>query len=281
MAVDLATKYLPYVDELFKEESRKDLVTNQDFKWDGAQTVKIYRISSAPMQDYGRTGPQAGNISRYGAIDDLTATTQAMMLSKDRSFIFNVDRMDTDETVNQLEAASALARQLREVVIPEVDTYTYGKIVAGAGTKATAVALTPENIYKAIIDGTNVLDGAEVPENQRVLVVTPDTYHIMKQSKDIMMETDVAENMRLRGVLSYVDGLKVQRVPANRLPENFGFMIVHPSATVAPVKLGDYQVHTKTLLSSGAIVTGRICYDAFVLENKKVGIYYQPVTAGA
>lgn len=281
MAVDLATKYLPYVDELFKEESRKDLVTNQDFKWDGAQTVKIYRISSAPMQDYGRTGPQAGNISRYGAIDDLTATTQAMMLSRDRSFIFNVDRMDTDETVNQLEAASALARQLREVVIPEVDTYTYGKIVAGAGTKATAVALTPENIYKAIIDGTNVLDGAEVPENQRVLVVTPDTYHIMKQSKDIMMETDVAENMRLRGVLSYVDGLKVQRVPANRLPENFGFMIVHPSATVAPVKLGDYQVHTKTLLSSGAIVTGRICYDAFVLENKKVGIYYQPVTAGA
>lgn len=281
MAVDLATKYLPYVDELFKEESRKDLVTNQDFKWDGAQTVKIYRISSAPMQDYGRTGPQAGNISRYGAIDDLTATTQAMMLSKDRSFIFNVDRMDTDETVNQLEAASALARQLREVVIPEVDTYTYGKIVAGAGTKATAVALTPENIYKAIIDGTNVLDGAEVPENQRVLVVTPDTYHIMKQSKDIMMETDVAENMRLRGVISYVDGLKVQRVPANRLPENFGFMIVHPFATVAPVKLADYQVHTKTPLSSGAIVTGRICYDAFVFENKKVGIYYQPVTAGA
>lgn len=281
MAVDLATKYLPYVDDLFKEESRKDLVTNQDFKWDGANTVKIYRISSAPMQDYGRTGPQEGNISRYGAIDDLTATTQAMMLSKDRSFIFNVDRMDTDETVNQLEAASALARQLREVVIPEVDAYTYGKIVAGAGTKATAVALTPENIYKAIIDGTNVLDGAEVPENQRVLVVTPDTYHIMKQSKDIMMETDIAENMRLRGVISYVDGLKVQRVPANRLPENFGFMIVHPSATVAPVKLEDYQVHTKTPLSSGAIVTGRICYDAFVLENKKVGIYYQPVTAGA
>ena len=164
MAIDLATKYLPYVDELFKAESKKDLVTNQDFKWDGAQTVKIYRISSAPMQDYGRTGPQAGNISRYGAIDDLTATTQAMLLAKDRSFIFNIDRLDADETLRQVEAASALARQLREVVIPEVDTYTYGKIVAGAGTKATAVALTPENIYKAIIDGSKFLDNAEVPE---------------------------------------------------------------------------------------------------------------------
>ena len=30
--------------------------------------------------------------------------------------------------------------------------------------------------------------------------------------------------------------------------------------------------------SSGTIVTGRICYDAFVLDNKKVGIYYQETT---
>lgn len=281
MAIDLATKYLPYVDELFKAESKKDLVTNQDFRWDGAQTVKIYRVSSAPMQDYGRTGPASGNISRYGAINDLNASTQPMLLAKDRSFIFNIDRLDEDETLRQVDAASALARQLREVVIPEVDTYTYGKIVAGAGTKATAVALTPENIYKAIIDGSKVLDNAEVPETERVLVVTPDTYHIMKQSEDIMMETDIAEDMRLRGVIANIDGLKVQRVPANRLPENFGFLIVHPSATVAPVKLAEYDALTRTALSSGTIVTGRICYDAFVLENKKVGIYYQPVTAGA
>jgi len=25
-------------------------------------------------------------------------------------------------------------------------------------------------------------------------------------------------------------------------------------------------------------VTGRICYDAFVLDNKKIGIYYQATT---
>lgn len=36
MAIELASKYLPYVDELFSTESRKSLVTNKDFDWTGA-----------------------------------------------------------------------------------------------------------------------------------------------------------------------------------------------------------------------------------------------------
>lgn len=84
--------------------------------------------------------------------------------------------------------------------------------------------------------------------------------------------------MRLRGVIANLDGAKVIRVPANRLPEKFGFMLCHPSATVAPVKLEDYNIHEDSIYSSGAVVTGRICYDAFILDNKKNGIYYQPTT---
>ena len=116
-----------------------------------------------------------------------------------------MDKLDADETQQQVEAASALARQNREVVIPEVDSYTYGVMATNAGTN-------------------------------------------------------------------------VQKVPANRLPAKFGFMVAHPSATVAPTKLEDFNVHNDTIYSSGAVVTGRICYDAFVLDNKKKGIYYQATT---
>lgn len=73
-------------------------------------------------------------------------------------------------------AASALARQVREVVIPEVDTYVYGVMTEGAGHKPAAVALTKTNIYKRIIEANNTLDNAEVPETGRVIVVTPDVY---------------------------------------------------------------------------------------------------------
>lgn len=279
MAIELATKFSPYTDEQFATESRKSLLTNQDFSWDGAQTVKIYKISTAAMNDYDRDGKTLtdGKWSRYGAVKSLNAATETLMLTRDRSFTFPIDKLDNDETANQLAAASALARQTREVVIPEVDKYTYGVMCENAGTKPTAAALTATNIYESILAGSEALDNAEVPETQRVLVVTPATYALMKKCKDITMETDIGNDLRLKGVIGMLDGATVIKVPTNRLPEGFGFMLAHPCATVAPVKLEDYTVHNNPPGISGDLVEGRIVYDAFVLDNKKMGIYYQAI----
>lgn len=279
MAIDLVTKFSPYTDELFSTESKRALLTNQDFDWTGAHTIKVYKVTTSQMNDYGRNAPADGNWSRYGALADLDATTEEFTLKKDRSFIFGVDKLDTDETAGQVAAASALARQEREKVIPEVDAYTYGVMCAGAGHKPEAVALTATNIYDEILKATTALDNAEAPETDRVLVVTPAVYQLLKKCKDVTMETDVGNDMRLKGVIGMIDGLAVQKIPANRLPENFGFLVAHPCATVAPVKLEDYQVHNDTVIMSGSVVTGRICYDAFVLDNKKLAIYYQTMAA--
>lgn len=275
MAIELATQYLPYVDELFTTESKKSLLTNQDFSWTGAHTVKVYKITTATMNDYGRSGPTSGNWSRYGAVQSLDATTEEMTLTKDRSFTFAIDKLDKDETKTQLAAASALARQVREVVIPEVDTYVYGVMTSKAGTKPAALTLTAENIYTEILNASNTMDNAEVPETGRILVVTPDVYQLMKKCKDITMETDIGNDLRLKGVISNLDGASVIKVPAVRLPEDFGFMLCHPCATVAPVKLEDYKTHQDPPGINGELVEGRIAYDAFVLDNKKKAIYYQ------
>lgn len=279
--INLTTVFQPYTDEQFSTESKRALLTNQDFTWTGAHTVKVYKISTATMTDYGRTGPASSNWSRYGAVASLDATTEEMTLTKDRSFTFAIDKLDEDETAQQLAAASALARQQREVVIPEVDKYVYGVMTTNAGTKPTALALTATNIYDEILKGTQVLDDAGVPETSRVLVVTPATYLLMKKCSDITMETDIGNDMRLKGVIGMLDGMAVQKIPAARLATNFGFMIAHPCATVAPVKLDDYKIHQDPPGISGSLVEGRICYDAFVLDNKKKAIYYQAVTAAA
>ena len=276
MAINLVTKFLPYVDEQFSTESKKSLLTNQDFTWTGAHTVKVYKISTSDMNDYDRNGAKsATQWSRYGAVADLDATTEEFTLTKDRSFTFAIDKLDTDETAQQLQAASALARQNREVVIPEVDSYTYGVMCSKAGHKPDAKALTATNIYTEILAASEALDNAEVPETGRVLVVTPATYALMKKCKDIVMETDVGNDMRLRGVIATLDGAAVMKIPAVRLPAGFGFMLAHPVATVAPVKLEDYTVHDNPPGISGALVEGRVCYGAFVLDNKSKGIYYQ------
>ena len=57
MAIDLTTKFVPYTDEIFKNESKRSLLTNSDFEWTGAHSVKVYKITTSEMNDYDRTGP--------------------------------------------------------------------------------------------------------------------------------------------------------------------------------------------------------------------------------
>ena len=277
MAIELVTQFKGYVDEQFSTESKKSMLTNQDFAWDGAHTVKIYKASTVSMNDYDREG-SGSNWSRYGKVQGISATTEEMTITKDRSFTVVTDALDEDETENVLGSATVLARQIREVVIPEVDTHTYSVMCDGAGTKPTAAALTAENIYTEILKGNEALDNAEAPETGRVLVLTPATYTLLKQSKDVVMETDIGNELRLKGVLAMLDGCMVVKVPANRLPEKFGFMIAHPCATVAPTKLESYVVHKNPPGISGYLLEGRVCYDAFVLDNKTKAIYYQATT---
>ena len=71
MAIELVEKYLPYVDEQFTEESKKEYLTNTDFSFAGAKTVKVYKISTGTMQDYGRTGSIQG--SRFGTGAEIVA----------------------------------------------------------------------------------------------------------------------------------------------------------------------------------------------------------------
>ena len=238
MAIDLTTKYQPYVDEVFATESKKSLVTNNDYSWAGAHSIKLYKVTTGQMNDYDRPGENMGKmsgetviLSRYGAIESLDATTEELTLAKDRSFTFAIDKLDADETQQQLSGASALARQQREVVIPEVDTYVYGVMAAKAGTKPAAVTLTADNIYTEIIKATQVLDDAEVPDDgTRALIITPAVLQLMKQCSDITLNSDIGEDLRLKGVVAELDGNRVVKIPAKRLPSNFGFMMAHPCA---------------------------------------------------
>ena len=276
MAINLVTKFLPYVDEIFTTESKKSLLTNNDFDWTGAHTVKVHKVNTVSMNDYKRAGTSGtGVASRYGELGEVGNTIEEFTLRKDRSFTFVIDKLDKDETGNVLSGATALARQQREVIIPEIDSYVYGIMAANAGTKVTTVTLTNDNIYDEIIKGTEVLDNAEVPEVGRVLTVVPEVYRLMKKNPDINLDCDITAEQRATGVIAMVDGMDVIKIPSKRMPSKAGFMIAHPVATVAPTKLEDYKVHQDPPGISGELVEGRICYDAFVLDNKKMAIYYE------
>lgn len=278
MAIDLIEKVLPCVDEVFTTTSKKQIITNNDFEWTGAHSIKVYKITTASMNDYDRNGTGT-NASRYGQVQNLDAATEEFMLSNDRAFTYAIDKLDTDETGGTMAAVSTLSRQQREVIVPEIDSYIYATMCEEAGTKPKAIELTKENIYSEIVAANTVLDNNEVPETERFLIVSPEIYLLMKQSFEITLDTNVGQDIKLNGVISNLDGLNVIKVSSMRLPENFGFLIGHKVATVAPVKLEDYKMHEDPPGINGVLVEGRICYDAFVLDNKKMALYYQEITA--
>ena len=285
--INLVTKFSPLVDEKFYNESKTSLVVNKDYDFIGTHSIKIYSIGTAPMNNYGRVvstdangNPQTTRedtastnmVSRYGPINDLSTEIQEVSMEKDRSFTFAIDKMDEDETLGALNAGSALARQLREVVIPEVDKYTYAKMVTGAGHVETE-SITSSNAYTAINAGTEYFDEKYVPAEGRVITCTPAFYTKLKQDSNAVLETEVGQDMRIKGVIANMDGVTIQKVPSNFLPTGINFILSHKVATTQAIKLAEYKVNTDPQGISGSLVEGRIYYTAFVRNNKKDALY--------
>lgn len=269
MAVNLTEKFSSKVDEKLKLEALTGQAVNNDYEFVGAKTVKVYSIDTVEMGDYKKTGT-----NRYGEANELGDSIQELTMSQDKSFTFTIDKMNGEESNGARQAGEALARQIRERVIPMVDLYRLSQMGIKAGTKATASNLTKTNVADAILAGTEALDNAEVSIVGRQLFVTPATYKLMKQSADILLDTEIGQDMKLRGVIALFDGMEIIKVPASRVPSKFGFLITHPVACCSPVKLADYKVHEDAPGVSGSLVEGRVYFDAFVLENKKSAIYY-------
>ena len=274
MAINLATKFSPLVDERFEVESKSGLVVNSDYDFVGAKTIKIYSVGTSPMNNYGRnvTNNDGTMTSRYGAINDLSTELQEVTMEKDRSFTYAIDKMDEDETLGALNAGASLARQLREVVIPEVDKYTYAKIASNAG-KVKSEQITSSNAYNAILTANEYQDEKKVPEQGRILVGTPAFINKLKSDSKAVLDTEIGQDMRIKGVIANMDGVIVQKVISSLLPSGINFMLVHPVATTRAIKLAEYKINNDPQGISGTLIEGRIYYTAFVRNNKKDAIY--------
>lgn len=266
----LAAKYSNKVDEAFQRAALKGLVTNNDYDFNGVDTVKVYSIPVVELSDYVRSGA-----NRYGTPDELGNSTQTLTLRKDRAWTFTIDKLNKNQSQMVMDAGKAVARQLALKVIPEVDTYVFREIAKAAPTGHTdATTVTKANAYGAFLAAQEALGNANVPDEGRVALVSYNFAGLLKQDAAFMRDCDTAQNMQIKGQLGMVDGCKIIRVPASRLPAGCNFILTHPIACVAPTVLSEYKIHTDAPGISGWLCEGRISYDAFVLNNKKDAIFY-------
>lgn len=199
--IELRKEMVTVLDEVFKKASLTgDLDTNGELVRAGANAkeIQIPKYDLDGLADYDRaTGYADGSVS-------LEYETKTFNYDRGRKFV--VDSMDNQESANI--AFGALAGEfIRTKVIPEVDTVRLSTYAGKAGN-TVAEAITEANVIKALRACANKMDEAEVPEEGRILYITPSILAIVED-----MDTS-----KSRAVLDRFG--KIVKVPQSRMYTN-------------------------------------------------------------
>ena len=269
MAVNYAEKYSQVVDERFTLGSLTAGMTNGEYDWIGVETVNVYSIPTAAMNNYTLTGS-----SRYGTPAELENAVQEMKVTQDRSFTFTIDRKSYDDTMMTMEAGRALRRQIDEICIPEIDTYRIAAYVAGckAAHVHNSADVSASNVYALFLAAQEDLDNAKVPQGGRFAIVTPKFLNFLKQSDNFIKKGDMSQEIAITGVVGECDGVYIIKAPSSYFPIGIECILTNSMVMPSPVKLQDYKIHVDPPGINGWLVEGRLRYDAFILDEKAVAI---------
>jgi N4-gp56 family major capsid protein len=240
MAINFAEKYASQVDERFSAGALTAAAVNSAYEWTGVNTVSVYSIPTVAMSDY-----QMSGTARYGDPDELDSGVQSLTLRRDRAFTFTIDRRNYESSMMTVEAGKALARQIDEVTIPEIEIYRIAQMAANAGLRSAVSGITKNNAYDCFLEAANALTEAKVPLNGRAALIAPKFYKAIKLDPAFMRSCDTAQEMLVTGQVGMVDGVPLILAPGSYFPAGIAFILTHSSATAAPVKLCEYKIHDK------------------------------------
>ena len=288
-SITTITKYVPLLDEVYKQSAKStgldapaDLIRETEI----AGTFLVAKMSLDGLGDYSRAS---------GFVDgDATLTWESHTFTQDRARSFSIDNMDNLETAD-IAFGRLSGEFITTKVVPEIDAYRFATLAANAGNSANA-DLTASTTVEAIDTAGVTMDDAEVPEEGRILYVTPTVYNNIQQSDQFTREFQ--DNVTDR-TFDMFNNMEVVKVPQSRFYTaidlndgttggqeaggyakasagfNINFMIVHPTSVVSAVKHNKVRMFEPDVNQDKDAYKYdyRIYYDLFALDNKTDGIY--------
>jgi hypothetical protein len=230
-----------------------------------------------------------GGFNRQAVENDFMTKTLAF----DRDVEFFVDVEDVDETNQALAALNITNTFITEKAIPEIDCYRFSKLYSDwvtAGGTADTVAITAANALAKFDDAMQTMDEAEVPEEGRILYVTPPVYTALKQAQAISRSLNVQNNNGdIKRAVRSLDDVILTKVPSARMKTAYVFtdgcvpaatagqinlILVQPKSVIAVdkhayIKLWPEGTHTQ---GDGYLYQNRRYGDLFVIDNRISGI---------
>jgi len=281
-SIALFKKYIALLDEVYKLSSLSgDLDGDSTLVRQGANTNEIIipKLSMDGLADYSRN---AGYVR-----GDVSLEFETVKFNYDRGRQFVVDAMDDEETAG-LAFGRLASEFLRTRVVPELDAFRFATYAGVNGISQSAGTLTGgESVLTALLEAVNKMDEDEVPQEGRILYITPTLYNCIYaidsyKSKEVLAgfsKIVKVPQTRFYTAIDLRDGKSAGETAGGYIKSETGkeinFMIIHKPAIL------QYQKHvvsrpltpSEQWASDGWIYNYRAYGLADVYENKLAGIY--------
>lgn len=281
-AITTIQKYIPLLDQVYAVASCSSILDTAGAlvrETADAKTVLIAQTSMSGLGDYSRADGFASG--------DLTLEWKPYTFEHDRGRSFHIDAMDDAETMG-LAFGSLASEFIRTKVTPEIDAVRFAKYATNAG-ETVAATLTNKTTVSAIATAEVSMEEKEVSLENCVLFMTPTVHGYVKDDTEHFQRTLVPSENPNRNFGSF-DNMPIVKVPQTRFytavdladgytkaadAKDINFMIIDRAAVIQLIKHGKIRVFDPdTNQSADAYkVDYRVYHDAWVLNNKKAGIY--------
>lgn len=288
MAVyNYAEQFAQILQAKYAQELKSYALTqsNGQIQFLNAQTIKLPRISMSGYKDHTRTiGFNSGTLSN---------DWEPKKLEFDRDIEFFIDPLDIEETNLALSIAN-IQNQFEETqAIPEKDCYRFSKLFSEATTYSSSISndvITAANFLEVFDEEMQKMDEAGVPEEGRILYVTPEMRKIIKNAEGIERSITVNTAQNINRKVHSLDDVTIIMVPAARMKtaydftngftpavsaKQINFILIHTSCVVCRDKYSYIKVFTPghdSRVGDGYLYQNRNFGDLFLLELKKEGV---------
>lgn len=282
--------YAETFTQLLQQKYSKELCSydltqsNLDVKFLNAQTIKLPRMNVSGYKDHIRTpGFNTGAMSN---------DWEAKKLEHDRDIEIFVDPMDIDETNLTLSVAHIQNVFETEQAIPEKDCYRFSKLhneLTKLSGRIDSTAIDAVVFLEVFDTEMAYMDEAGVPEEGRILYVTPPVAKIVKEAEGIQRTINVTTPSTINRNVHSLDDVQIKKVPSARMKTKYdftdgcvadatakqiNFILVHPSCVVCRDKYSYIKLFTPgtdSRTADGYLYQNRCYGDLFLLEKKVEG----------
>lgn len=280
--ITLFKKYISLLDEVYKHSSKTSILDGDNsLVQAGANTNEIIVpiLKMDGLADYSRN---EGYIK-----GDVELTLETVKFNYDRGRKFSIDAMDNEETAG-VAFGKLSSEFIRTRVVPEMDAFRFASYAAEEGISTTAGELADGNaVLSALVNAQSKMDEDEVPEENRILFITPTLYNMVHavdttKSREVLASFASIEKVpqsRFYTAISLKDGSTSGEESGGftkaETAKDINFMIIHKPAVL------QYPKHTVNKVispeanqeSDGYLFFYRAYGLADVYENKRAGIY--------